>query len=134
MKNVYAAFETEKNLEKTGIEINYGSFSFTIARAGGANQKYNKALEIATKPFRRAIETEAMDDERSREILMEVYSKVVVLGWKGVTDKEGKKQNFTSENCLKLFKDLPDLFEDIKHQANQSALFRKSIQEAEAKN
>lgn len=132
--NIYETFETEKDLEKNGVVIDYGSFSFTVARAGGSNQKYNKVLESLTKPFRRAIETETMDNSKTEAILMEVYAKSVILGWSGVTDKKGKPLEFNVKNCIEIFKDLPDLFKDIQSQSNKNVLFRKVIMEDEAKN
>lgn len=132
--NIYETFETDSKTEKDGLTIDYGSFSFKIARAGGSNKKYNKLLETLTKPFRRAIQTETMNEDKSKEILIEVYAKTVVIGWDGITDKDNKPLVFSVKNCIQVFSDLPDLFSDIQTQANQAALFRKSIVEEDSKN
>jgi len=132
--NIYEQFETDKDVEKDGLTIDYGNFSFRIARAGGSNVKYNKILNLLTKPHRRSMEVGVMDDEVAKKIMREVYAKTVVLGWDKVTDRDGKEIKFSWQNCVKLFNDLPDLFADIQSQAVQSALFKKIIKEEDLGN
>lgn len=147
--SMYKTFKTDDSLEKTGIFLDYGEFRVTIARAGGSNKRFAKVLEAKTKPYRRAIQTEMMDQERGATLLREVYAEAVVLNWE-VRDGEDKDGNpkwrvgielpdgtigaFTKENVLLTFNNLPDLFSDIQEQAGKAALFRASIQEAEAGN
>lgn len=127
--NVYEMFETDKETEENGLDLDYGDFKIKIARSGGSNQKYNKVLEQLTKPHRRAIQTETIDVNLLNDILKEAHAKAVVLGWENVTDRDGNLIEFSSENCYKLFKDLPDLFEDVKDQAAKTGLFRKEVVE-----
>lgn len=132
--SVYELFETNKDVEKSGIILDYGKFKFTVARAGGANKKFAKLLEVKRKPYQRVLATGTIDPEVATQIMREVYAESVVLGWEGVTDRKGKDLPFTAKNCVQLFQDLPDLFEDIMEQAQKAALFREHIREEEAKN
>lgn len=162
--SMYKTFETNPTLEKSGIILNYGDFRVTIARAGGANKRYSKVLEARTKPYRRAIQMEAMDNDRAAAIFKRVYAETIILDWEtgGYTDQDGNfivasvsevpdglehtfKQGienpeggdllpFTVENVEAVLTRLNDLFLDIKEQAEKSVLFRKAIQEAEGKN
>ena len=134
MSNVGKMFGTDDSLEKEGVVIDYGEFQIRIARAGGSNQKFNRLLEAKTKPHRRIIETENMDQKLANKLLMEVYSKTVVLGWEGVKDDKGKDIPFTPEACLNLFKDNRDFFDDIQAQATRAALFRTEVLAVEAGN
>ena len=138
--SLYKQFKTDKNVEKEGIVLNYGKNSkgedieIRIARAGGANVQYAKLLEAKTKPYRRQIQNETLDNEVAEKITKEVYAKAVVMGWTGVEDENGKPLEFSSENCIKLFDDLPDLWMDIQQQSTKAALFRADILEQDAKN
>ena len=138
--SLYKQFKTDKNVEKEGIVLNYGKNSkgedieIRIARAGGANVQYAKLLEAKTKPYRRQIQNETLDNEVAEKITKEVYAKAVVLGWTGVEDENGKEMEFSFENCMKLFDDLPDLWTDIQQQSTKSALFHADILEQDAKN
>ncbi len=138
--SLYKQFKTDKNVEKEGIVLNYGKNSkgedieIRIARAGGANVQYAKLIEAKTKPYRRQIQNETLDNEVAEKITKEVYAKAVVLGWTGVEDENGKELEFSFENCMKLFDDLPDLWTDIQQQSTKSALFRADILEQDAKN
>jgi hypothetical protein len=143
--SVYDAFKTDTTLEKSGIEIDYGKFKVTVARAGGGNQRFKNISEAVTKPYRRMIQTETLPEERSQEILREVYAKAVVLNWhvkdkngdfvQGVDfDEAGAPVPFTVENVIKVFTDFPDIFTDIQDQASKASLFRAVMLEEEAKN
>ncbi len=136
----YKQFETDRVVEKTGIVLDYGvnskkqPFQIRIARAGGANERYSKLLELRTKPYRRQIQNETLDNAVAEKITKEVYAQTVVLGWNGVEDRDGNDMPFTQENCVKLFTDLPDLWSDVQSQSTRASLFRAEILEADAKN
>ena len=133
--SLYSLFKTDKSLEVKGIDLQYGDgIIITIARAGGANPIYARVVEAKTKPYRRQIQSETISRELSEQLTREIYAEAIVLGWSGVTDENGKAMEFTKENAVKLFKDLPDLFEDVKEQAGKAALFRNDILTADSKN
>lgn len=146
---MYEQFETDSNLETSGIWIDYGDFRVQIARAGGANKRYLSYAEAKTKPFRRAIQAGTMPEERSRALLYDIYAKTVVLDWqvndgedkdgntkwkKGIHKKGGGLLEVTPENIALTFKNLPSLFMDLQQAAESHALFRKEEMEADAKN
>lgn len=141
---MYEQFKTDVSLESRGVEIDYGEFRVTIARAGGANKKYARVLEAKTKPFRRAIQTETMNEERARELLVETYAEAVIVNWETKVDGKfqmgieapngGKLLSVNVKNIALTLMNLPDLFTDLQAQANRVALFREVILEADAGN
>ena len=134
MSSPYELFSTDGNKETKGIVLDYGDFSITIARAGGSNRKYQKTLEVLSKPIRRALMAGQADPKRVTAIMQEVFATAVVLDWKGVKDKAGKALPFNKENCIQLFKDLPDFFADIQDQASSLNLFREADIAGDSKN
>lgn len=135
MTSPYQLFGTDKELETgKGVTLEYPGFSITIHRAGGANKKFAKTLAEKMNPHRQRFERGLLDDDTSQKILVETYAEAVVVGWKDVKDATGKKIPFTVENAVKLFIDLPDLFNDVKAQANNAAVFRQENEKVEAKN
>ena len=141
---MYDQFGTDKDMEKNGITIDYGDFRVRIARAGGSNQKYARVVEQLTKPYRRAIQTETLSNDISMELLHRAYARAVILNWETKVDEEfqpgienpdgGELLTVTEENLVRIFQDLPDLFADIRSQAEKAGLFRKEIQEQDAGN
>ena len=145
-------FATDVSLETNGITIDYGTDRVKIARAGGANKKYEKLLEAKTKHLRRAIVVGAVGNDQSMAILREVFAETIVLGWevnkgteaepkweKGIEPKDAgetgeKLLSCNSSNYKKVFIHLPDLFLDIQQQAQAGALFRLEVNEAQAGN
>jgi hypothetical protein len=138
--SLYTQFQTDSNLEKTGILLEYGEtedgkpICIRIARAGGANKSFEKRMELETKPIRRQLQNETVNNAQLLKLLRKVYAETVVLGWENVQDPDGKDIPFTVENCIKLFEDLPDLFTDLQEQSRRAALFRQQAREADGKN
>lgn len=134
-KSIYEKFATDKGMEQQGITLDYGDgLEIKIARAGGSNVKFEKAAQVKMRKYGLQAKHDLLEPEQMREVMREVLAETVVLGWTGVTDREGKPLAFNRENCIQLFKDLPDLFEDVLEQSRKSSLFKQTVLEAEAKN
>lgn len=134
MSSPYELFSTDSKKETQGVEVDYGDFQITIARAGSANKKYQKVLALKTKPIRRALAAGKANPQQVVAIMREVFAQSVVLGWKGVKGKDGKNLPFNEKNCVQLFKDLPEFFADIQEQASGIDLFREDDLEQDAGN
>lgn len=155
-------FGTDKELEKSGIELQYGDIIILCARSGGANTKYSRALERLTKPVRRMIQTETIPPDQLEEIFRQAFADAVILGWWTILrDERGNEVgrdprikheikiidgdppvekmvamelDFRKENVLTVLRDLPDLFEDLRAQTAKPQLYRLDNQEAAAGN
>ena len=138
--SLYKLFKTNENLETDGIWLEYGQTEkgepvrIKIARAGGHNSSFSKALEKATRPYRKAIQTGMLDNKTADKLYKEVFADTVVLDWINVEGPDGQPMEFKRENVLKLFEDLPDLFADLREQANNVALFRDEVRESDLGN
>lgn len=141
-------FKTDERLESGGVWLDYGETRIKIARAGGANKKFAKVLDKKTKPYRRAIATGTMPNDKADDILCETYAESVVLDWQtkvsgewkpGIDPEDAGLQAgdllpVISDNVLLALKALPELYRDIQGQAQQIALFRAELDEAAAGN
>lgn len=147
--SLYQLFKTDKNLEKDGIWLEYGMtddqrpIRIKIARAGGSNTAYSKALEKAARPHRKAIQTQTLDNKVADAMYKGVFAETVVLDWENVEfpvkDDEGnvtgmEARPYSKDNALQLFNDLPDLFLDLREQAANVSLFREEILETDLGN
>lgn len=148
--NIYGAFLTDKNLEKTGIWLDYGAFRVRIARQGGANKAFARLLEAKTRPYQRAIKTETLDNAVAERLMREVFAEAVVLSWETKVTDPADAEKFTwekkvvfvdgtsatpgSQAYVRIFEELPDLYADIQEQAVKAANFRQAQREANAGN
>jgi len=138
--NLYNAFKTNGDLEKEGVWLEYGDnqggkpVRILIARAGGKNTAFAKALEKATRPYRKALQLGTLDNSVADRLHREVFAKTVVKGWENVEGPDGELMTFTEENVIKLFTDLPDLFADVREQANSVAIYREEVRESDLGN
>ena len=137
---MYKQFGTNAELEKEGVWIEYegdtpeDTYGFLVARAGGANTKFNKVMERLTKPKRRAIQTETITMPQLEAITREVYAEAVVLGWRNIKDEAGNIIQHSKEACMELFVKLPDLFSDIQSQPSKATIYKLDVVESIVKN
>jgi len=148
----YRAFRSDTVAEQEGVELDYGAFRVTIARAGGANKSYERLLEVLTKPYRRAIQLETLDPKISEKIMKEAMAKAIILNWEVLVDAEGNpdpegqdwKQGvedpdtgellpFTWENVFTVLKhpEIQNLYNDLRIQSGKEALFLQTRREEE---
>lgn len=138
--SLFETFETDESVEKEGLFLNYGKnkdgtdICIKIARAGGANTAYHKAINRKMKPYSRQYQAGVMDLEVQSRIVKEAFAETVVIGWEHVQERDGTEIPFSRENCIKLFERLPELFVDIQEQATKSTLFRNEVLEGDSKN
>ena len=140
--SLYKQFATNTEKEIEGIEVQMteaenddGSIpTFVVSRMGKSNKRYSKALEAATRPYRRQIELGTMNNDKAEEIFLGVFVDTVLKGWKNVRDESGADMPFTKQTATKLFKDLPEVYERLQEEAKLSANFREASLEEEVKN
>lgn len=144
----FAMFETDPEIEKSGVRLDYGKFYIVVARAGGANDRFRQVLRAKMEPHRRAMQTETMDDDLADRLAIEAFAEAVVLSWGHETTVEGKivdhagqiiwrdgsVREFSVDAVKELFRLLPDLARDVMGQAQRTALFRKTVNEVDAGN
>ena len=140
--SLYKQFATNSEKEMEGVEVQMteaengdGSIpTFVVSRMGKSNKRYSKALEAATRPYRRQIELGTMNNDKAEEIFMGVFVDTVLKGWKNVRDEDGKPLEFTKAAAVKHFTDLPEVYERLQEEAKLSANFRDAALEEEVKN
>lgn len=133
--DLYKEFGTSKELENDGVEVQMGDVSFFIARMGKSNKKYMEILATLTKPFKRQIEmglTE-QNSEKINKAFVEAFSRGILKNWTNVKDKKGKELPFSPENAMKLFSDLPDLYDKLEEIASNRTTFIEEDAEEVAK-
>ncbi len=134
-KSAHDLFGTNKELEAgKGVMLEYPGFTITINRAGGSNKKYGAVLTRLMKPHRQKFERGLLDDETSEKILLQAFAEGVVVGWSGNIGPGGKKAAFSTDACVKVFEELPDLYADVRTQAMSAATFREETEKTEEKN
>lgn len=141
-------FKTDLNAEVAGVwidvsvnDINGKPTRIKIARMSQANKRYTKALNSSTQPHQSAIQQGAMDNELARRLLQEVFADTIILDWENLpkceltgVETDTDDLEFSKENVLALFKEMPDLYDDWETRAQRAAAFREAQVEVTAKN
>lgn len=141
---LYDQFQTDENMEREGVLLDYGDFKIRIAYAGGANKKYLNYAEVKLKPLSRGIKAGTISNERANAVMLDIFARTVVLDWftrkekenfvQGIEGPDGDILPFNEDNVKMTLTALPKLFADIQDQANQMSNFRQEVLEDEAKN
>ena len=146
MPTMYELFQTDKDLEKQGVVVDYGTFRVTLSRAGGFNKRYNPVLNAKARPFKRAIDSDSLDPDVGDRLVHETFIDSVIKNWE-VKDEEGNWHvgiesseeggsllPFNRENLLLTFTNLPDLFLDIQEQASKATIYRSHLVDTDSGN
>lgn len=138
--SLFKQFKMDAQKQDEGVLVCYGENSdktipgFRILRQNASNQRYARTLERETAPYRRLIALGTLDNKLSERIFMRVFCLSVLVGWENVYDEQGQPIPFNVDNAMKLFNELPDLYDDLVSQSSKAALFRQDANEADAKN
>lgn len=133
--STYGTYKTDTDKEKIGVVVDLGSAGkFTIARAGGANKEFTKKVALASKPYRLQIQAATVDSALTDRILVNAFVDTVLKGWEGVTDENEQPIPYNRDSAIKLFTDLPDLFQELTRAASDASTFRAVALEGDSKN
>jgi hypothetical protein len=141
-------FKTDRNAEVEGVWLevavndhNNQPIRIKISRMSSANKRYTTALNKATKPHQSAINNDALDNELAKKMLQGVFAETVILDWENMpkseltgNDEDTELLEFTQENVLALFAEMPDLYDDWESRAMKAAAFREGQLKEAAKN
>lgn len=138
------AFKTSPKLETEGVFFEVGNTRVRLARAGGANQRYNARLADYATKNQRALNTGALKNDAVMAALIEIYADTVVVSWEtdvnyessnggnpnwksGIDDGNGGIVPATRENIIAVFKELPDFFIECKNFAENLQYYREEL-------
>lgn len=118
-ESVLAAFTTDKATETKGKWVEIGPAKFLLARAGGSNTKFQKAIEAVMRPYQRMIAMDQFSEAEAAKLSVKPFVDTVLLGWENVRpvtqDEDGEWQvgepiPFSKEKAVEILTNLPDLF------------------------
>jgi hypothetical protein len=137
--NLYSTYGSEPELEHRGVVIDYEldnkeTFSIKIKRAGARNQEWKVSYNAIMKPHAQDIEDGKLSEGENKELLAEIWSKTVVLGWSNLRDNDGNEVQFSKETCYALFCAFPDLLNAVIADSHARSNFQFEEMEATAKN
>jgi len=121
--NLYKQFQQSGNLERDGVTFMIQGASFTLARAGGSNELYTRAISRNSKRINNV--NNPITENEAHTIMVQAYADAVVKDWDGVTDEAGEPLACTRENVINVLTDLPEFFIIIREQAENAEHYRK---------
>jgi hypothetical protein len=112
--NLDSLYKTDSSLENNGVWFTVSKdTSFCLKRFGGSNAvKVKQAMAKYHKPHARLIENDALPLEKVHEIMAQVVASSCLVDWKGVV-VDGQELPCTFDNAVKLFCELPELFNTL---------------------
>lgn len=149
---LYDKMKTSPKLESEGIWLQVDDTRIKLARAGGKNTKFITAVEKIQRETKRVLDL--MNETQGRKLFGKIYAELIVLDWltqkpdgnlledavpaledtpaaerwtRGISGPGGDIVEFTVENVIKTFDDLPDLLRLVKETAEDASLFRESL-------
>ena len=136
MTTIYEQWGTDAAVEQEGIVLDYGDAGWLkCRRAGGANKPYQKSMERFARKYRRQIDLGILREDVAERELIRVYADTIIIDGEVVGKDEKKiKLKNNKDAVVRLFKELPDLFRDVRDQTGSIEAFRVIDREDDAKN
>lgn len=125
----FAKLKTNSSLEKDGVWFQYEDAKFLIARMGGDNiDRLEKANAKHLKKHAAAIRRNDLKIKQQKEISKEIFVDCCLLDWDNVY-LEGEKLDYTRENAIKLFTDVPYILEVLESEANNIDNYKRDLED-----
>lgn len=133
--DIFAEFAISETKAQDGVWVPYkDGIEFLIAKSG--NKKFRRMAAALMSKNKRVLDQKDGDgvateaaEAKLNEVMIEILSKTVLLGWKGNLQFQGKPLEYSEENARKLLK-LEGFRNLISDMAADEAAF-KEVQEAE---
>lgn len=135
-------YGTNKAKEVSGVRLEVGMNDYnnkpifiTVSRMSRNNQKYQQAFTEKFDPHMSAINADAMDEQFARKLSRELFADEILHNVENLplSDLTGKDEDndkvmeYTRENVLALFEELPELYDDWEGRAKKAANFRDKV-------
>lgn len=151
-QSLYEIFATDAKAEKAGKWVDVGSASFLLARAGGSNTRFQKAMAAVLRPHQRRIQLGMMEPDEATALAIGPFVDHVLLNWRGLRpikrdeagqimrDPEtkaillGDEIPYSKDAARKLLTDLPDIFTTLQEEAQRVSNFAPEDIETAGKN
>jgi hypothetical protein len=132
--DIVSDFAKDNEKETKGVWMTFGRHEFRIARAHRNNTKFLKIMEQEMRPYQWAIDRGNFEAIRVQadEVMRTVYSKTILTGIRKLDTKE--ELEYSPEDGVALFKQLPDLWDTIFKFSNQESNYTPDAVEADSKN
>ena len=142
-------YGTNKDKEVSGVRLEVGMNDFnnkpifiTVSRMSRNNQKYQQAFSDKFDPHMAAIQADALGEAMARKLTRELFADEILHNVENLplSDLTGKEEDndkimeYTRENVLALFEELPEVYDDWEARAKKAANFRDKAVKAAAGN
>ncbi len=130
--NPYKEFETDKEAEAEGVWVDLGDGAKVLV-ARFSNPAHEKAIRRLQKPYRSILNSgRQLPKDVADDITVKSLVEAVLLGWEGMTDRDGAVLPYTPANADKLLRDLPDFRNVVATLAMSAETFRlEALRDAE---
>lgn len=124
--NLDQLYRTDGDIEKEGVLIRFtDKVAFKVRRYGGTNNtEFKKASKKYFKPHAKQIERGAIDPNLARELVIKSFVEGCLVDWEGV-EIDGEVKDYDPKLAIDLFKELPDLFDELLDQSQNVSNFRE---------
>jgi hypothetical protein len=131
---IVSEFKKDSTKENAGVWMTYGKHQFLVARSHRDNAKFFALMERELRPFQWAIDRGnfAAIKDAADEVMQKVYSETILLGIRKL-DGDGAGVHARGWHVA-LFKELPDLWDEIFKFSNNGGNYAPDAVEQDSKN
>lgn len=149
---MFEMFQSDKELEKTGVWFDYKAFRVLLRRAGTSNEQFTKRLEALMRPHRRTERLGKLSAKVRISVTIQALAETCIKGWEvnknysqdstaapdwapdTIEVAPGVFEKFTTEKAVAILQSLPDLSEALIADSMELSSFQQEQLEDDAKN
>jgi hypothetical protein len=130
---IVSDFKKDTTKENDGVWMNYGQHQFLVARSHRDNAKFFALMEQELRPYQWAIDRGqfAAIKVAADAVMQKVYAETILLG---IRKLDGTALDYTSDDGMVLFKELPDLWDEIFKFSNNGGNYAPDAVALDSKN
>ena len=131
--DIFNDFAVNETAALDGVWVPYrGDIEFCIAKNG--NKNFRKHAQVVFKKHGRMLEQGGeVAEAKSRELMIELMAKTILIGWKGDVQLKGEALEYSQENAKKLLA-IDGFREWVDTQAKDEAQYKAVKDEEDEKN
>lgn len=132
--NIFDLFETDADKIKNGVEIKVADAVFICRPNDMTNQFYAAELSKLHTEYAVQLKVGALSEKESSDLMLKVFCKTVLIGWKNLKDKSGKEIEYSETAAFELLSKMPKLLNFLKEQLAETKAFNAHNEKEELKN
>lgn len=134
-RNLWEEYETDPAAEEEGVLVTDILPGVNMRIAKLWNKKHTAAVKELQKPYKKILKAGMeIPDHIARALSIKATAQAILVGWEGMTARDGKPLPYTEENAIEVLTCIPKIRDRVLEFASSDETFNKAEFQNQRKN